>query len=392
VYANGLAPNNATGVPAAIPHWDPNAGQTATHAELGLAGQGLRQVTAQYTPEMNRAIHVSEQNAAAVTNLAGAHHDGRMRTVLSILSQHPHANTLAALQVYVNVFGQNVINNGARLSPFRVPTWENAFATALNASPHRPAVVAWISGNADARLPAMRATFAHADPAPAPNFAPIWALVGQVVAQNPGQLSHLLEHLSEVRVAAAHQNAVGLAFSNRAGGLRGHFKKHVLGQGNVDVGEPAAWMTELHLVGHITRAQLGALSAAEEQTIFQRWFAGARSAVAAGTVLDQVQVDRVIAQVQAGAMAPVAEALAGHYEHTYAARVGHAYDTANASYLMYDTMPKIIAWKAAGARGIFTISGLVAGAGAFDLSSGYMPSATAVVKFNAGYAQRFWDV
>ena len=240
----------------------------------------------------------------------------------------------------------------------------------------------------------MRAVFAQAIPpgAGAPNFAPLWALVGTVVAQNPVRLPQLLEHLDEVRIAEPLQNAVGLPFSNRSGGLRGHFKKHVLGQGNIDIGEPAAWMTELNLVGQITRVQLGGLTPVEEQTIFNRWAVGWRAPIAGGAVLDRTQVNRVISQVQSGAMAPVADSLATHHENTYAARVRTAYDNATGSYLMYDDKPKITAWQPAGPRGILVFSALVSGAGAFDLSSGYMPSNTAQVKFNNGYPNRFWDV
>ena len=71
-------------------------------------------------------------------------------------------------------------------------------------------------------------------------------------------------------------------------GLDGHFKKHVLGVGNEDIGEPQRWFTLLNLTGRVTRAQLAGLAHNQAFYIFSALN------VAGGTVLTAPQVSSLL--------------------------------------------------------------------------------------------------
>lgn len=382
LYANGQNVDWATGALAAAPGWQPGAANLATRQELTLIGNGLPRPVKAYNAAVHDALVVINGNTAAAAALVGVS-DASMRSLIDLIGQAPHADLLVALDELrqAGVTPAYILGMGAP----NAPAWERAMATSVRGSLHRAQVVGWINANA-ARLNLIRAELHGIDGGGAPNFNPLWAAVGQVLDGNPGQLGELLRRAHLVMQAQAHENDVNLPFGNRAGGLDGHFKKHVLGAGNADLGEPYEWLQHLGLQGTVTRAQLGALAVPEAAAIF-----GAPVALD-GTPLTAGEWTNLVVEVQAGRLGGVANVLCAAHANAYHAAVSASYDNSAASYLyVAGNSVKINGYTAGPPRqGIFTVAGFEGGI--FDFSSGYMPAIGAQAKWLQEHGTRLWDL
>lgn len=383
LYANGHNVDWATGALAVAPGWQAGAANLATRQELTQIGNGLPTPGKAYTPAVHDALAVISGDTARASALVGVS-DASMRSLIDLLGQAPHADMLVALDELrqAGVTPAYILGMGA---PFGAG-WERAMAVSVRGSAHRAQVVAWINANA-ARLNLIRAELHDIDGGAAPDFNPLWAVVGQVLATNAGQLGELLRKAHLVMRAHAHENDGNLPFGNRAGGLDGHFKKHVLGGGgNADLGEPHEWVQHLGLQGTVTRAQLGPLSVPEATAIFGAPVALDATPLTAGEWLN------LIVEVQAGRLGGVADVLCALHRNAYHASVSASYDNSAASYLYVSgNSVKINGYTGGPPRqGIFTVAGFENGI--FDFSSGYMPAIGAQAKWQQERGLRLWDL
>ena len=260
----------------------------------------------------------------------------------------------------------------------RPTQWYLAMLQQMNA---QPGLVAYLNGNGG-RFQTMANHLFAFDNAAAPNLALPVTLVARVLAQNPGQLDDLIRRMDLVLAAEPHMGSTGLPFGNRAGGLRGHFIKHVLGVGNTDVIEPTLWMANLNLLGRIIyRDFYGAIDQATRFELF-----GANNP----NINDPIRDDAASLRNAARAGRVPTDVLAQLFENEYHNRVNNAYDNATGKYFYLDgNAIKINAYHTG--SGIFSVS---AYHGGFDLSSGYIPyqSGGAKSKWDNQHGQRLWDV
>lgn len=379
-----------TGQLGGVPNWDGNAANTITRQVLTLIGHGVTLVHRPYTAAMRQALDIVANNAAATA--AMGLNAARMETLLTMLSVTPDVRLFQAIQIYMRLGMNQALSAAHQLNPLWAVTWELAFAQDLDGQGVGPRtrVVTWIN-DTPGRLNTLRGHFHAIDGGAAPNFAATWQTLGKVFLQNRPQLPSFLENAQQIMVTVPHENDINLPYGNRgtppAVGLAGHFKKHVMGVGNDDYGEPARWyaIPALNLVDRVTRAQLGALAAHQESYIF-----GARN-VAGARVLTLAELSRVADLCQAGGLDATANALAALYANDYHNAVSNAYDNADGSYLFWHGgRVKINAYHTT--TNIFAVAGWDTPQARFDFSSGYIPHGGAHAKWQQEYALRLWDI
>ena len=311
-----------------------------------------------------------------------------MQTLLTLLSATPAVQLFQAIQIYVTRGIVQALTAAHQPAPIWAATWELAFAQDLNglAVGPRTHVVNWING-APGRLNILRVHFHAIDGGAAPNFNALWQVVGRVFTDNRPQLGTFLANVQDIMAAEPHEYDVNLPYGNRgtppAVGLVGHFKKHVLGLGNVDVGEPQRWFNLLNLVGQVTRAHLGALTNPQELAIF------AANGIVGGTVLNGGQAAQLIVLCQAGGpnVDVPGNALAAAFGNQYYQAVSNAYDNATGSYIYYQGgRVKINTYHAA--SNIFAVAAWENNI--FDFSSGYIPLMGAQAKWQHEEPLRLW--
>ncbi len=381
IYANGQNLTWNTGQLAAVVNWSANASNAATQRELTQVG-GLPAIHMAYSQQVHDAISVIQQNMARATALVG-NDANKMRVLLTVLGGAPHVDMLRALQIYERDLELDpVLTNNNAPAPVYGAAWELAFAQAIHglAVARRHAVKTWLRADLT-RLNIMRAQLHAIDGSGAPNFAALWGALGQVLGNNQPQFGTLLSNADLVMRAMPHEYSVNLPFSNRAGGLNGHFQKHVLGVDNIDQGEPARWINQLNLQGVLTRNHLGAISDLHEVVIFLR------NNVPGGTALTAQEITRLIGLCQGGAASQqTLAALTNAFANTYHQAVANAYDNSTGSYL----------YVQGGRVKINTHNGVIFAVsafdnGAFDLSSGYIPQMGAQAKWGVERDSRLWE-
>ncbi|MDC0675549.1 hypothetical protein POL58_47840 [Nannocystis sp. ncelm1] len=384
IYAQGRNLDWHAGTLAGVGGWNVGAANTATQHELTQIGNGVAAPAMAYNQRVHDALALVHANPAAITGLVGADANNT-RALIALLAGAPQAPFLQALDHYHQAGLALATLLG--LNPVYTAGWELALAAQLNdGTPHRANVIGWLNAS-PAHLNLLRVQFHTVDGGAAPNFADLWTAAARVIHANVNQLPDFLRNAAIVLRAQAHENDVNLPFGNRAGGLAGHFKKHVLGVGNDDGLEPNAWIRLLNMNGGATRAQLGPLAPADQQIVF-----GRSPVTLDGTPLTPADWMRVIHAARGGGLDNVANALANAYQNAYHHAVANAYDNAAASYLyLQGGRPKINTYTDPPPRGgIFTVAGFENSA--FDFSSGYMPMVGARRKWDTEHGMRLWDI
>lgn len=216
-------------------------------------------------------------------------------------------------------------------------------------------------------------------------------------------MNNVLNHLDRLLPMAPSINALrartlrGLPFTTnvaRAGGLRGHFIKHVLGVREPakrpdGQAEAAQWMSVLGLApnGLINRGALPALPrpSLSEWEVFQqhaRWYRtyqwySHKEVVAASTPTNAAEVLALIRYFQTETPQGVADAaaLAAAHEAAYARHVATAFDAAANRFLYFDGAVKVNAVNGP----LFMVAAW--NGSAFDLSTGFFPT-TVMPQYN----------
>ena len=312
---------------------------------------GVDQAIAILAANQVLAAQVIGQLATAGEQAAG------MRNLVNYLLVTPNATTLQYVDTY-QVNQINVLRDDRRLYPARAAAWENALLAGMTA---QAPLMTHVRANFPHLLDLRNHMFAH-DGNNAPNFAVPMGFIAQVIAQNAAQLGETLHRLDAVLLAAPHDHDANLPFGNRAGGLRGHFKKHVLGlQGNTDRVEPLHWIANLNLVP--ARLEYQHFGVAPRIWVVQEVFqAGNRSAG------DKVKDGpRMILLMRYGALGG-ADNVAQQFENDYHAYISQRFDAPTGKYLyFYGAQVNINAYQG----DTFIVAGFENGR--FDFSSGYKP-------------------
>ena len=239
-----------------------------------------------------------------------------------------------------------------------------------------------------------------------PNPGQITQVLGAVLAVPPGgnEFRNAINHLDELAPAAPEILRLqagqlhNLPFGNRAGGLRGHFLKHPLGNqapafAAQALWESQQWMTRLGLApnGLITRGNLPGLAAGsqDEWRIFGQahWFNTYRTiyyryTTAASQPSSAAERDALIAYVQANL--PDATSVSVAHEAVYENDVSVAFDGAAPNrYLYYDAGNlKVSAYNGP----LFMVAAW--NGATFDLSTGFMPQGGPAAQYAADLNMR----
>lgn len=207
---------------------------------------------------------------------------------------------------------------------------------------------------------------------------------GDAVAM-PAGFTNALNHIGELAPAAARVRELragtltNLSFGDAAGGLPGHFKKHVLGirAASTDPAHVAAaaveaetWMTRLNLApgGAITRASLPNLVAGSppELAIFTT------PGTPTDRPADQAQTQALIAYLSTPAGDADAALLTAAHKAAYEGQIAAAFDAARPAgqrYLYYEGALKVAAHDGT----LFMVAAWAPGAGTFRISTGFIP-------------------
>jgi Domain of unknown function (DUF4157) len=383
----------------ALPAWQVNA-NAETGRQIGQVnaahpgGLALPAVNSPFGESVDRALGAVHLNYAAVAALVN-NSIPKMNVLLRLLGDQPNLNMVAALQAYVAApFGFDPLLPNRRPDPTYDPAWEAAFQAALAL---QPGFIA--AATAPANFNPIRVALHAVDGGAAPNLVNPVAILAATSANNPATLPNAMANLAEVHAAVPNVAAppgAGLPFGNRAGGLRGHFKKHVLGITNVDLAEPPLWLAILP--PPFTRNDFGAMPVPLEADLFlpagtwrehtsefrgqaPRWF---RSHVRNASPVDQA---RMLNHFQQHGDDVYANRLSPLKENAYGLHVSAAFAApANQRYIYFQAgRVKINAWN--------TTDFIVAAFenGIWDLSSGYKPAMGANAKYNQERNLRFWE-
>jgi hypothetical protein len=354
--------------------------------ELGLI-LGVQRV--QFNPNAATAasIAVLAAHQALARQVVGRspNADEAGRTLLLYLQQDQSQATLQYVDQYQTAINIDVLQNALRLNPARAAAWELGF---LAAAAPQARLVTHLRAGAAQRDAVRAALFGH-DGGNAPNLGAPIQLILKVLNANPDHLVDLLNNLAEVLRAAPHENDANLPFGNRAGGLRGHFNKHVLGEQNTDVREPKYWLRDLGLVPGAVSGVFQAGGQLQRQHFSQLPVDPSPIFGAASAANSEVRsADAMLAAIGNGTLG-TRDDIAQQFENLYLQYVQRQYDASAAKYLYVDgAMVKINACLGDD----FMVAGFAQNI--FDFSSAYKPYefGGAQVKWQAPRHQRLWSL
>lgn len=375
-----------SGTLAGVNAWANSTG-LATQQELTLLG-GVPIIIRNYNDDVDRAIQIMSTIPGLTQNVINHAPNGNhaMVNLLSYLgNNNNNAQTINNVHMYQNIVGVDVLNNNFALNPVRPFAWETGFINALQTVPaaHRPNLYAFLQANANNLLTLRNQMYNH-DNGALPNLALPMTLIANVINENLLALGNLFNHFDAIIDAHPQLGANNLPFGNRAGGLAGHFRKHVLQMnGNTDNVEPGHWLTDLNILANFTYGQVNGLglTSAEKTSLFgdpnppnDTLLAGAPQLIAfcngaspnAGTFVN---------------------ALANLYEATYHTYCQNVHDHPTGKYVYFHGgMVKINSYLG----DTFTVAAKAGGV--FDFSSGYKPyqSGGAQFKWMIEHTDRLW--
>ena len=401
--------------------------QRATRRQIDLINTGiplpvnqLPSVPDTYSGETDTALQTIDNHRAAVRARVGNSHP-KMRTLIRYLKERNEHQILNVDQDYQNVFGHQIIDHNHIITPLYSHQWEAAFVDAVDNMPANRGDVINYANIDSPSLNRLRVALHGIDGANAPNLTNLLKIIGKTQNNNPGRVNAALEHLASLNTALPNADNFpnNLPFGNRAGGLSGHFKKHVLGVGNIDLAEPPLWLAALNL--GITRADFGNMRPMDERDMFVNytsipvvnWYKFAspyywrqQSSEQRGDTrhwnkagdyfrnrvnnADTPNQAKMLAYFQGGGIDnddPYAVRLAALYQNNYDAYVSNAFDHATHRYVYFSNERVFInAYQGTN----FIVASYVNGQ--FDFSSGYKPQVGGQGKYNNERPNRFWEI
>ncbi|MCC5666841.1 hypothetical protein LC653_23840 [Nostoc sp. CHAB 5784] len=322
-------------------------------------------------------------------------------------------NLFNLIQTYTNVFNFSILDINHTLNPLYTLNWDTTFANAVQGAAQTVAIIGYATQNLN-NLNSLRLALHNIDGAANPNAAnfinPL-QIIGNTLAgpgSNPQRIGIALQYLARLNMALPNANnwPNNLPYGNRGTapylGLRGHFKKHVLGLhgDSDDANEPPLWYADLNLGANVTRADFGQMTKAVEWQLFgvypqvriigdwykyldiPRYFA---NRIQMGAHADQLRFIQYFSTANVNDV--YADLIAAQHEHRYNNYVSNAFDHATNSYIYVDQgRIKINAYQ----NTDFIIAAFEAGG--FNFSSCYKPQIGGQQKYNVERGNRLWEV